>query len=87
MGFGPSAGIPILDRHLINVWCVSGSMHWARCPDVAPQGIGRALAERFLEAGDNVVVCSRSTGAVDAAVQELGARWAVGSNALREADV
>eukprot|EP00878_Enallax_costatus_P018718 GHUV01019721.1.p1 GENE.GHUV01019721.1~~GHUV01019721.1.p1 ORF type:complete len:204 (+),score=28.86 GHUV01019721.1:693-1304(+) len=35
------------------------------------KGVGRALAEDFLEAGDNVVICARSDDQVHQVVQEL----------------
>jgi len=39
------------------------------------QGIGRALAEKFLRLGDNVVICARSPDGVDAAVKEMAAKY------------
>ena len=35
------------------------------------QGVGRALAEKFLDLGDNVVICSRSEATVTKAAEEL----------------
>jgi len=39
------------------------------------KGIGRALAERFLASGDNVVICSRTSSAVESAVADMAATY------------
>jgi len=41
------------------------------------KGVGRALAERFLQEGDSVVVTSRSHDAVQEAVEELGSKYGI----------
>ena len=39
------------------------------------KGIGKALARKFLELGDTVIICSRSQEAVDATVKEFKAAF------------
>lgn len=39
------------------------------------KGVGRALAEEFLRLGDNVVVCSKTPEAVEAAVESLSTQF------------
>jgi chlorophyll(ide) b reductase len=43
------------------------------------KGAGKALARKFLESGDNVVICSRDSKRVNAAVEELRAGLPAGS--------
>jgi len=47
------------------------------------KGVGRALAEEFLRAGDSVVVCARNGGAVDEAVAQLRAAFGAERVAVR----
>jgi len=41
------------------------------------RGIGKALANKFLELGDNVVITSRSNDAVNKAIDEFGKKYGV----------
>ena len=43
------------------------------------KGAGKAIAQKFLELGDNVVICSRNDSRVAAAVEELRARLPPGA--------
>ena len=48
-----------------------------------PAGVGRALAEEFLRAGDSVVLCARSGDALEGAVAQLGAEFGADRVAVR----
>jgi chlorophyll(ide) b reductase len=48
-----------------------------------PAGVGRALAQEFLGAGDNVCISSRSADRVQETVADLGAAAAAGGGSLR----
>jgi chlorophyll(ide) b reductase len=49
----------------------------------ATKGVGLALAQEFVRAGDSVAVCSRDAGRVAAAVAALSALAAEGGGAAR----
>lgn len=51
------------------------------------KGVGRALAEEFLKAGDSVVVCARNGDMVAEAVQELGEEYGADRVAGRACNV
>ncbi|GBF95247.1 chlorophyll(ide) b reductase chloroplastic [Raphidocelis subcapitata] len=51
------------------------------------KGVGRALAEEFLRAGDSVVLCARNADAVAAAVEQLGSAYGADRVAGRACNV